>query len=137
MWRAVGTVWEKVLNGIRWQVGDGSKIRFWKDCWVMQNVILKDYVVMPVPSNMLDNSFREYVDSNGQWNWVAFSNYLPHSLALAITAIMPPCVEGGMDRIFWGFSTKGNFIVKSAYQSISSKSSSRIGSRWDLIWSWK
>lgn len=129
MWRAVGTVWQKVLNGIRWQVRDGSKIRFWKDYWVMKNVILKDYVVMSVPSNMLDNSIREYVDNNGQWNWVAFSNYLPHRLVLAIVAIMPPCVEGGMDRIFWGFSTKDNFTVKSAYQSISSKSSSRIGSR--------
>ncbi|KAH9671332.1 putative ribonuclease H protein [Citrus sinensis] len=98
VWCAVGTVWQRVLNGIRWQVGDGSKIRFWNDCWVMQNVILKDYVVMPVPSNMLDNSIRAYVDNNGQWNWVAFNNYLPHSLVLTIAAIMPPCVEAGIDR---------------------------------------
>ena len=62
VWRTVGTVWQKVLQGIRWQVGDGSKIRFWKDCWVMQNVILKDYAVMPVSSNMPDNSIRAYVD---------------------------------------------------------------------------
>ena len=81
----------------------------------MQNVILKDYAVMPVPSNMLEKSIMDYVDDNGQWNWFAFSNYLPHSLALAIVAIMPPCVEGDMDRIFWGFSTKGNFTVRSAY----------------------
>ncbi|KAK9195305.1 hypothetical protein WN943_003425 [Citrus x changshan-huyou] len=100
VWRAVGTVWQKVLQGIRWQVGDRSKVRFWKDCWVMQNVMLKDYIVMPVPSNMLEKSIMDYVDDNGQWNWFAFSNYLPHSLALAIVAIMPPCVEGGMDRIF-------------------------------------
>ena len=42
-----------------------------------------------------------------------------------------------MDRIFWGFSTKGNFIVKSAYQNISSRASRHIGPRWELIWSWK
>ena len=122
VWRAVGRVWHKVLQGICWQVGDGSKARFWKDCWVMQNVTLKDYAVMPVPSNILEKSIRDYVNDHGQWNWDAFSNYLPHSLVLAIAAIMPPCVEGGMDRIFWGFSTKGNFTVKSAYQNISRES---------------
>ena len=94
VWCAVGTVWQRVLNGIRWQVGDGSKICFWKYYWVMQNVILKDYFVMPIPSNMLDNSIRAYVDNNGQWNWVAFNNYLPHRLALTIAVIMPPCVGG-------------------------------------------
>ena len=65
VWRVVGTVWHKVLQGICWQIGDGSKVRFWKDCWVMQNVRLKGYAVMPVPSNMLENSIRDYVNDMG------------------------------------------------------------------------
>lgn len=99
VWRAIGTVWQKVLNGVHWQVGDGSKIRFWKDCWVMQNVILKDYALILVPSNMLDNSIVDFIDNNGQWSWPAFNNYLPHRLVLTIVAIMPPYVEAGIDHL--------------------------------------
>ena len=35
VWKALCQVWSQVLNGCRWVVGNGAKIRFWRDCWLM------------------------------------------------------------------------------------------------------
>ncbi|KAH9684963.1 putative ribonuclease H protein [Citrus sinensis] len=39
MWKAVGGIWPEVLKGIKWDIGNGNKVRFWWDNWATEETL--------------------------------------------------------------------------------------------------
>ncbi|KAH9705279.1 putative ribonuclease H protein [Citrus sinensis] len=115
MWKAIGIIWDKVLQGIRWNLGDGRKVKFWWDCWALKDKRLIFYAQQPLPEELINSTVSDCVNGDGSWNWGLFANLLPDNVILRIAPIKPPLNSGGKDEIRWAHSKTGIFKVKSAY----------------------
>ena len=40
-------LWPQMLIGARWSVGNGSRVRFWMDYWIMESPLI-DIAIVPV-----------------------------------------------------------------------------------------
>ncbi|KAL9451440.1 hypothetical protein AB3S75_013078 [Citrus x aurantiifolia] len=65
----MGSIWEKTRVGMRWNIGDGEKVRFWWDCWVTTSNPLVDLVTQPIPNTLLSKRVADFVDETGNWIW--------------------------------------------------------------------
>ena len=41
-------LWPQMLIGARWSVGNGSRVRFWMDYWIMDSPLI-DIATAPMP----------------------------------------------------------------------------------------
>ncbi|KAL9451429.1 hypothetical protein AB3S75_013068 [Citrus x aurantiifolia] len=112
----MGSIWEKTRVGMRRNIGDGEKVRFWWDCWVTTSNPLADFVTQPIPNTLLSKRVADFVDETGNWNWSLFSHLLPNNILLKIASVHPPKASHEVDSYFWGVSSNGIFSVKSAYE---------------------
>lgn len=74
-------------KGLRWQVGDGSKISFWFDNWVF-HYPLKD-VVVPIPGTF-HLRVSECLISGGSWDCLELESFLPPALVSKISYLFVP-----------------------------------------------
>ena len=56
-------------KGIGWVLGDGKRVRFWKDIWLDLPRPLMDYATLEVPEHLVQLLVCDVVDYNGQWAW--------------------------------------------------------------------
>ncbi|KAK9177868.1 hypothetical protein WN943_027058 [Citrus x changshan-huyou] len=77
-------------SGTRWSIGTGTKNK----CVV------------------------DFVDDEGNWNWIMFGHFLPNQIFPQITAIKPPSDEGCENQPFWAHSKSGNFTSKQSFFSL-------------------
>lgn len=115
LWKSMGKVWNDTRMGIRWNIGDGNKVRFWWDCWVTKSQPL----YISIPDDIINKTVADFVDDNGNWNWLSLSHFLPYHVLLRIASIHPPVAVRGEDQVYWRESPKGIFTVKSTYYAIS------------------
>lgn len=104
---------------IRWNIGDGRKVRFWWDCWATKSHPLIFYALAPVPHTIINKVAAEFVDGNGNWQWESFAHLLPNHIILRVASVIPPNFTRGDDQLFWAESNKGIFMVKAAYTTMS------------------
>ena len=81
LWRAMGRVWHRILDGIQWSVGDGEKVSFWYHIWVLDSPLI-DYVTSPVPDDIRFQKISFFVDDKHQWKWNLFVHFLPQAIIL-------------------------------------------------------
>ena len=43
VWRTIRNLWPKLSESIRYKVGEGTRILFWKDKWIGQNSLMEDF----------------------------------------------------------------------------------------------
>ncbi|CAA0832753.1 Unknown protein [Striga hermonthica] len=136
--RALHKVWRFVCNGVRWSVGDGTTIRFWRDNWTHSPRPLIYEALSPIPEQQLDWPVSSYVGASGQWRWDLFGHLLPAAVSLRIAAFLPPSREAGLDSRYWGFSENGQFTTKSAYSYLfgTHQPTASDRSSWRIIWKW-
>lgn len=84
LWRGVCKIWEKVLEGVTWKIGNGSKANFWKDCWYKKRVYLKDVVKNPLSDSDSSKTFSDFMFPNGDWDVSQLMQYLPETLCREI-----------------------------------------------------
>lgn len=77
------------------------------------------------------------MDDPGNWRWDSFSYLLLNHILLRIALIQPPSQNNGEDQVYWAESNNGSFMVKSAYNAISSYHSRNEDFSWDIVWRWK
>ncbi|KAL8150248.1 hypothetical protein V2J09_020056 [Rumex salicifolius] len=104
-------------EGIRWNVGDGSKIRFWLDHWLDGGPLINLVVSMP-PVDMLSARICDFWELDGGWVWGQFSNYLPASCLMRLCAVVIRRGPNFADSIGWAHSRDGEYSTKSAYLSL-------------------
>ena len=137
LWRAVGKVWDHVLKGIRWALGDGKRVKFWWDLWLSEAENLQSYAQNPIPDQLINLCVADFSDNNGNWNWHLFAHLLPNHIILKIASVKAPCDYSGQDQCYWAHSNTGHFTAKSAYLSLHQPNNVADKSVWSLAWKWK
>ena len=99
-------------------------------------VSLISFVTSHLPSIEKSRLVKEYVNEYGDWNWSAFSAWLPNTILLHIAAMLPHHAGAGDDTAFWNNSSSGQFQVKEAYSSRKLESWDARDNKWDCVWKW-
>ncbi|CAI9104548.1 OLC1v1003244C1 [Oldenlandia corymbosa var. corymbosa] len=103
-------VWDEVVKGIRWLIGDGRKTFFWLDNWV---------------------------DVSGEPLRLYAMPLLPPEQLARIRAIPPPSQNLGRDRLVWRFMESGRFTTATTYNASMEQNWTPLDKDWGLIWHWK
>ncbi|CAL2244240.1 unnamed protein product [Prunus armeniaca] len=124
-----------ILNkGMKWRVGDGTRVKFWTDTWI-GDVPLVD-TNFPL-SDQLDKAetVSNYFSMTG-WNIQKLLQALQPEAVMHIISIHVD-VDGNIpDTCIWGPSSNGVFSVKTAYE-LSARFNEVTGSPWKFIWNLK
>ncbi|KAH9763649.1 putative ribonuclease H protein [Citrus sinensis] len=137
LWKAIGRIWPKVLQGLRWNVRDGKRIRFWQDAWVADVGPLVHLAAAPIPEAILNDWVADAISVDGSWNWGRFGFLLPHNVVLMIAAIKPPSPESEADQFYWGSSNSGVFTTRTTYNLLLGNLVQDEEVRWKSIWKWR
>jgi hypothetical protein len=139
-WRSIMQAKEVVRMGARWRIGNGNKVRIWKDGWIPNN---SDSFVKGPRVQLDENALvSELIDTNSKmWRREAVRSWFnPHEakkiLSIPLSHRLPE------DKIIWGWEKNGEFSVRSAYHLLADKkncnqpgpSSIYQESLWAKIW---
>lgn len=90
--------WSKLMNlrstfskGLRWQVGDGENIKFWKDNWLYDKFLF-DLGVYNHDSQSVDINTKvaDFISSQGKWKWNTLKEILPPNIIKDIECLPIP-----------------------------------------------
>lgn len=98
------------LKGIRWQVGDGKNIDFWKSNWAFASPIT-DLISNPLPQ--VSHKVSDFINEDKQWDEAKLGQFLTPCLSAKIMSIPIPR-NNIPDKFFWGPDPSGSFTTKSA-----------------------
>ncbi|XP_035543621.1 uncharacterized protein LOC118347698 [Juglans regia] len=141
IWRSIWQARELVKDGVRWRVGDGSKIKIWGEKWLPSPSSFS--IQSPISVLQAEAKVEELIDKQkGEWREDLIRTMFSFNEAEQILSI--PLSRGLVqDKLFWGSSKIGEFSVGSAYflqldrlKSLQGESS-REGSKdekWSIIW---
>ena len=114
MWRSIYAAQEIVKKGIRWNVGNGQKIRIWEDKQIPNSPsskFISPRVIYPqisVVSDLID------VEDKG-WNFSLLKRvFLPFEAE--IIGDIPLSTRLPEDKQIWAETSNGLFLVRSAYK---------------------
>ncbi|KAL7243729.1 hypothetical protein ACSBR1_016032 [Camellia fascicularis] len=132
-------------HGVRWQVGNGKSIKFWKDKWIprlpgfqMSNSRPPDYSISLVSDVVVPN--------RTEWNITKLGTVVSAEVLANIWSIPISC-EDQDDVVIWHYTPKGHYEVRNGYhiaiqnslqfdsKLAASPSFSPPASMWSLIWS--
>ncbi len=142
IWRSICEAKEILINGTRWRVGRGDKIKIWKDRWLPSPSTFR--VISPVsgldPEATVDTLIC--VDSMS-WNLPLLHSMFLKRDVESILAI-PLSKRKPSDVLIWNGTKQGTFSVKSAYRMLyshrnaaeasSSAATNSATQFWSSIW---
>lgn len=116
VWLGIKKLWPVLLSNVRWLVGKGDAVRFWKDNWLGVPI---------VASCNIDESSLDFLNdkvaafiSNGVWNLPAsFQRTYPNVTHSILSTVLP--MDNVTDQIIWAASTSGFLNSKEAYKFFS------------------
>ncbi|KAH1220962.1 hypothetical protein GmHk_12G034481 [Glycine max] len=135
-----------LINNMRWKVGDGVRIRFWKDKWREGDLTLQDkypalYQVSTQQNHSI-NSMGLLVDNRWEWKFQWRRNLFDHQIGTA-TAFMADIEDvhiqpSSRDLLLWSADSGGSYTTKSAYNLLKAEDrhASKDGAS-KIIWSLK
>ncbi|XP_057779546.1 uncharacterized protein LOC130998129 [Salvia miltiorrhiza] len=135
-WRSIISAQDLVRRGIRWRIGDGTRVRFFHDPWLRTKDTFRPSLELCPPhlANVMVSDML-LPDSN-RWNFDLLQEMVP---AADVQEIMstPVFSRSGADELIWHFSSNGRYTVKSAYQLASSLTldiTYNVDGNWDNLW---
>ena len=112
-WRSLMAAQSIVQRGMRWQIGNGNKIRLWHDKWIPRLCTYK--VIQKEKHNSANALVCELINrGTGEWNIDKLNSWFLLEDREAILGI-PLSSSNTNDRLVWAENRNGKFIVKSAY----------------------
>lgn len=54
VWQGVCGVWDSFTSNLKWKLGNGLSINFWKDRWLPDGTRLEDEIIGEIPSNLAE-----------------------------------------------------------------------------------
>lgn len=108
---------EVVLPGTGWVLGNGRKIKFWKDKWLGDKPLL-NLVTTMVPMGELEMHAQDMWRDGVGWDLSRIEPYVPQTVRLRLMSVVVDRVTGASDRMSWSESSDGMFTVRSAYQML-------------------
>lgn len=113
---ALQKLWHLLLANIRWLVGKGDKIQFWKDNW-LGKILAETCNIVQSFLGFLNDKVNAFI-SNGAWNLPASFQHSYPIVAQSILATALP-VNSSDDQAIWASSSFGLLDSKSAYLLLS------------------
>ena len=105
---------EVVVPGTCWILGDGRRVRFWRDNWLLNEPLYKSSTVL-IPEEILETKVCDLWQQGTGWIIQLMEPYLSIQNHLRLASLVIDEVTGAQDRMSWGGSKDGRFSVKSAY----------------------
>lgn len=138
------STWRSVIVGIKdviclghgWVVGDGQRINFWTDKWLMGEALI-DKTVVDVLEGILNAKAGDmWIDGVG-WDLQNIVPYVSEDTRLELAAVVVDKVPSVKDRLSWTEMADGSFTVSSAYRLLTRDITPRpfMGQFFDSIWS--
>ncbi|KAK8491406.1 hypothetical protein V6N11_073732 [Hibiscus sabdariffa] len=90
LWHGLNLVWNRVNQGIVWNLGNGDSIDFWDDPWLVDIGLLIEFVSDCVAANIIPCSVASMVGIDGEWKWNLFDDLLLAHVLLWIVAVKLP-----------------------------------------------
>ncbi|XP_028785542.1 uncharacterized protein LOC114741444 [Neltuma alba] len=137
VWKDIGSVWEKLNEGIWWGVESGENVNFWRDEWAGKGVVLINERRCEIEGEKLNWVVADLVKDDGSWDWSILKDLLSDQACMRLQALRPPIRGDKEDRIFWGNDSTKCYSVRSGYRLLRD---CRLGEKekiWDLVWKWK
>ncbi|KAA3487438.1 RNA-directed DNA polymerase (Reverse transcriptase) [Gossypium australe] len=132
LWRALSKIWPTLREHLTWAIGDGTRVRCWKDPWIPGIGTLISKILFF--SNLdLDCVVRDLVNSDGCWNLELLRVWLPEYVIKKIISIPPPHPDAGSDKVIWAQSTTGAFSIRSVYWTLKENTWSPKEDNWKHI----
>ena len=132
-WKGILSSRHIILDGLRWIVGDGNCINFWKFNWCYSVPLI----------NFVDDSKKHLINENdlvskfikdGKWFLEEVENILPVEVIQSIQAVPIPYFSHS-DQFIWGPNSNGNFSIRSAADLLmANKTAHSNASSMKIIW---
>ena len=115
-WRSLFNAKDVMELGSRWLIGDGQKVKIWKDNWLLEQGKFK--VWSPVKNLPQDAPVSELIDRDTK-NWNRTKVFNTFNLYEANQIInIPISWRLPEDKRIWHWERNGNYSVRSAYHAI-------------------
>ncbi|XP_061999476.1 uncharacterized protein LOC133716838 [Rosa rugosa] len=144
-WRSIMFGKELLHKGVRYQVGDGTRISVWEDPWLPL-----PYSFKPFSPPMEGLETLKVADLIDEHEWVVpFLDEIFTPLEVSLIAQIPLSIRGAVDRVVWHYDKKGVYSVRNGYhiarmeEGKSDQRSTSVGTvgtkgkYWKLIWNSK
>ncbi|XVF17280.1 hypothetical protein REPUB_Repub10bG0106100 [Reevesia pubescens] len=135
-WRGILKTQNVFEKGLKWKIGDGSRIRFWNDWWVGAQPLIN---TLSQQSSEIDVNAKvqDMLSSAGEWNIQQIRDLLPQDQVDEIRGIPLLFNLRSVDSSFWGYSKNGEFTVSSAYTVVTRSGREALAELENLDWIWK
>ena len=113
-WRSIMAAQPLIKRGMRWQVGDGERIKIWRDKWISSPTTYK--IITPEQHLSFEPRVKELIDGDSREWKVDFirQRFLPQDTDAILS--IPLCAHGAHARLVWTDNKNGKFSVRSAYR---------------------
>jgi hypothetical protein len=113
-WRSIWNSRDVLINGCRWKIGDGRKIKVMTEPWIRGEESL--WLQSPQPQSMYDLFVNDLLLQGVKgWEVIKIHSLFPETVAAAI--IRTPLIgEENEDKMVWNFENHGMYTVKSGYK---------------------
>ena len=139
LWKSISQGWPSFSRHILYDIGDGSKVKFWQDCWCGETPLVVSYPDLFRFCRNKEASVAELMKSpNGVLFWdVSFFRGVHvwelEALSSFIETIYGSSIKGfGEDKMCWIPSKDKGFLVKDYYRILAGPAN--LGFPWRSIW---
>jgi hypothetical protein len=139
-WQGVVHGLELLKKGLVWRIGNGQKVRIWRDSWIPRG----DRKISSNPTNSRLRRVADLINQNDH-TWkedIVRKNFMPHDAEEVLRIRLPS--SDTEDFVSWPSEKNGVFSVRSAYRLAldekldiqTNSSNSKDGERklWNAIW---
>ncbi|KAH1229023.1 hypothetical protein GmHk_10G028887 [Glycine max] len=109
----------RLATNLRWKVGNGARIQFWKDKWRKDDITLKDKYPVSQQQDLTISLMGQNVDNGWDWKFQWRRIFFDHEIDM-VEAFMD-AIDGvqihssRMDHLTWRAEPSGSYSTKSAY----------------------
>ncbi|KAF7830690.1 putative glycerophosphodiester phosphodiesterase, protein kinase RLK-Pelle-LRK10L-2 family [Senna tora] len=135
VWKGICKVWERVEQGLKWNLGDGNTVRFWKDRWVPDCPILEEVDVTQLELRNFKEVVSDYI-TDDHWDVAKLRRWFGEDIVRRILALPTPSHGFGADKVVWGLNPNGRFSVSSVFFMDREKPLEDESKFWKKVWRW-
>nr|CAN70867.1 hypothetical protein VITISV_027610 [Vitis vinifera] len=141
LWKGIRMNWELVSNRLVFIVGNGRRVRFWRDKWCGDSPLCSSFPSLFALTDDKEESVANVWDSLAEGGWGgwnpcfvrAFNDWEVEEASSFMERLhRSRVIEDVEDRVSWTETKSGKFSVKSLYLAIEAGGSARFPS--SLIW---
>ncbi|WJZ95322.1 hypothetical protein VitviT2T_014100 [Vitis vinifera] len=140
LWKEISKESLLLLNNVSFSVGDGKRVRFWKDIWCGNTPLCEAFPSLFDLAGSKDAWVTDYWDPMGEvGGWTPlflrpFNNWEVEEVERLLSSIQGKRLDAdGEDRMLWRGTKNEIFIVKSLYKSLDH--SCGVSFPGNIIWS--